>query len=273
MKIEIPSFQDKTDLFDWLITNKSALMAQKKAAIKQADAFSYAVPLVNERGEACKAETISADATKIKVRSIINTTKLLDSHSDVHIDQLWNKSLKESKDFYLVKEHDFCFAGIISDQVKAFAKQMSWKELGFDFEGNTQALVFDSVIDKAESPMMFDKYKTGKVKNHSVGMRYVELKFCINDERYEAEKSNWDKYITQVANKEDAEAQGYFWAVTEAKIIEGSAVIRGSNFATPTTSVQETKGAGSTATPSDNKSRPPAGTGMLQELNNLLKKF
>jgi hypothetical protein len=40
-----------------------------------------------------------------------------------------------------------------------------------------------------------------------------------------------------VANKSDIESEGYFWAVTEAKIIEGSAVLKGSNYATPTISV------------------------------------
>jgi hypothetical protein len=242
--IQIPNFMDKAELFDWLFENKAALVAQKKSAIKEADAISYQAPLVNDKGEACKSESeIPATATKIKVRSIINTTKIMDSHSDVHIDQLWNKSLKENKENYLCNQHNFSFEGIISDNVKAFVKQMAWKELGFDFEGNTQALVFDSVIDKADNPMMFDKYRQGKVKNHSVGMRYVSLKMAINDDRYESEKATWDKYIDIVANKEDAEAQGYFWAVTEAKIIEGSPVVKGSNYATPTQRVEETKGA------------------------------
>jgi len=160
--IQIPTFQDKAELFDWLIENKSALVAQKKSAIKFADAISCSAPLVNDKGEACKSESeIPATATKIKVRSIINTTKLMDSHSDVHIDQLWNKSLKENKDNYLCNQHDFSFEGILSDNVKAFVKQMTWKELGFDFEGNTQALVFDSVLDKADNPLMFEKIQTG----------------------------------------------------------------------------------------------------------------
>ena len=36
--------------------------------------------------------------------------------------------------------------------------------------------------------------------------------------------------------KEQAEEQGYFWAVTQAKLIEGSAVVLGSNPITPTLS-------------------------------------
>jgi len=240
--IQIPNFTDKGQLFDWLIENKSTLTAQKKSAVKYADAISYHAPLVNEKGEACKSTNeVPATATKIKVRSIINTTKLMDSHSDVHIDQLWNKSLKENKDNYLCNQHDFSFEGIISDNVKAFVKQMTWQELGYNFEGTTQALVFDSVIDKADNPMMFEKYRQGKVKNHSVGMRYISLKLAVNDDRYEAEKATWDKYIDMVANKEEAEEQGYFWAVTEAKLIEGSPVIKGSNYATPTQRVEETK--------------------------------
>ncbi len=40
------------------------------------------------------------------------------------------------------------------------------------------------------------------------------------------------------ANKEEAENQGYFWAVKEAKVLEGSAVPIGSNTATPTLEVK-----------------------------------
>jgi hypothetical protein len=159
--IQYPDFADKRQLIDWLISNKSVLLAQKKSAIKHADSISYYPQIVNEKGEVTKAEGISQDATKLKVRSIINTTNLFDSHGDVHIDQLWNKSLKETKGLYLVNQHNFTFEGIISDNVKAFAKQMTWHELGLNFEGGTQALVFDSVIDKAESPEMFDRYSKG----------------------------------------------------------------------------------------------------------------
>lgn len=241
--MNIPEFADKSALIDWLITNKSALIAQKKASIKHADAVSAKIYFISDgpKDFETKSETVPSSANKIKVRSIINTTKLLDSHGDVHIDQLWNKSLKETKDNYLVNQHDFSFEGIISDNVKAFAKQMDWSELGYNYPGKTQALVYDSVIDKNESPFMFEKYRTGKVKQHSVGMRYIKLDLAVNDDRYEKEKAVWDKYYPEIANKETADSQGYFWAVTEAKNIEGSAVVRGSNFATPTTSVQETK--------------------------------
>ena len=134
--ITIPLIEDKEQLYDWLIANKSALIAQKKATIKHADAISFMAPLVSEKGDVIKSDSIPAEATRIKVRSIINTTKLYDSHQDVHIDQLWNKSLKETRDNYLVNQHNFSFEGIVSDNVKAFVKQMTWAELGFGgYEG------------------------------------------------------------------------------------------------------------------------------------------
>ena len=88
---------------------------------------------------------------------------------------------------------------------------------------------------------MFEQYAKGYVKEHSVGMRYVNLEMAVNSEEkyYAEEKAIWDKYISEVANKEEAEQRGYFWAVTEAKIVEGSAVVKGSNYATPTISVKE----------------------------------
>jgi len=247
MKTELPEFEDKTKLIDYLVSNKSKLISQKKSATKEADAIECSAQLlIGKDDSVVKADgsgsfPIPDTATQIKVRSIINTTKLFDSHGDVHFDQLWNKSLKEGN-FSLIQEHQFNFKGTISDNVKAFTKQMDWHELGVNFEGKTQALVFDSIIDKSENEYMFDKYRTGKVKQHSVGMQYVKMELAVNDDRYEKEFATWEKYFDEIANKEEVLQAGYFWAITEAKIIEGSAVKRGSNWATPTTSIQQTKG-------------------------------
>jgi hypothetical protein len=236
-----PVFETKDELYGWLHANKSALIAQKKSAMKEAEPVSFVVPLYTEKGEAVKFEAVPEDSTKIKVQAIINTTKIMDSHGDVHMDGLWQKSINETKDNYLVQEHNFTFEGIISDNVKVYTKNMTWKELGADYPGFTQALVYEAIIDKADSPLMFDKYRAGKVKQHSVGMRYVKIDMAINSPLYPEEKEIWDKYINQVVNRDAAEEQGYFWPVTEAKNVEGSAVVRGSNTITPTQSVEQTK--------------------------------
>ena len=235
--LDIPKFETKDELFEFLIENKALLIKQKKSIVKYAD--SIGVVGSTATNKATKA--IANDATTIQVKSIINTTKVMDSHSDVHIDGLWKKSLRETKDIMLLQEHEMRFDKVISDQVKATAETRTFKELGFSqLKGETQALVFDSTISKDINPYMFGLYAKGMVKNHSVGMRYVKIDLAVNSDEndYKAEKKVWDKYIDQVANTKDVENQGYFWAVTEAKVIEGSAVLMGSNRVTPTESVE-----------------------------------
>lgn len=235
----IPNFENKTELIDWLIANKSMLVSQKKSAVKHADAVVHNTVFINSKGEADKSiAVIPMETEEIKASLVINTCNVMDSHSDVHIEGLWKKSLSETKDNYLVQEHDFTFAGIISDKVKAYTKSISWADLGAPFQGSTQALVFDASISEDRNEFMFEQYCKGYVKNHSVGMQYVKLLMCVNDKRYTEEKANWDKYFPVVVNGADAEAQGYFWAVTEAKMVEGSAVPRGSNKWTPTQSIE-----------------------------------
>lgn len=245
--IVIPEFPDLGAKLKWVVSNKSMLIAQKKATIKMADAFSHSSFLVlngkNEDVVKASDGVVAEDAIKIKARLIVNTTKLFDSHTDVHFDQLWNKSISETKQNYHVKEHDFGFDGIISDNVKVFAKQMTWYELGYNYEGKTQALVYDSTIDKNETvrPEMFTAYRKGKVNQHSVGMRYIKMELAVNDSKYSKEYDVWQKWFDEIVNKEDVLDNGYFWGIFEAKNIEGSAVLRGANWATPTQSVVQLK--------------------------------
>lgn len=235
-------FESKEELFKALVDNKAELIATKKMQTKEADAvFNITKSEENTIGIANKAESnSSSEPNKLKLKLVINTTNLLDSHSDVHIKGIWNKSVKEQKNLYLLQEHQMKFDSIISDNITAKVETMKWKDLGFNYTGETEALVFETTIDKNRNSFMFDQYLQGFVKNHSVGMRYVKIELAVNSESKwsKEEKEIWDKYISQIANKEEAEAQGYFWTVTEAKIIEGSAVVRGSNIATPTISVE-----------------------------------
>ena len=108
------------------------------------------------------------------------------------------------------------------------------------YNGKTEALIFDSVIEKKRNDFMFKQYANGWVKNHSVGMRYVKIDLAVNSESEwdKDEKELWDKCYPVVANKEVADERGYLWVVSEAKVIEGSAVVMGSNSATPTLLVE-----------------------------------
>jgi hypothetical protein len=263
-------FATKEELFKALKENKSTLIAQKKMITKEADAMLHYVSVDNGKGEAVKAESINlSDVNKINAKLVINTTGILDSHGDVHIKGIWNKSAKEQKNILLLQEHKMTFDHIITDNVNVSVNTMKWADLGYNYKGDTDALTFNAEISKERNPFMFEQYSKGYVKEHSVGMRYVKLELAINsDSKYdEEEKAVWDKYYSEIVNKEVADEQGYFWVVTEAKIIEGSAVVKGSNFATPTISVEAVKD-----TPTD-KEEPLINTLNIEQVKELLKKF
>jgi len=242
-------FKTKKELFAWMVENKQTLIAQKKAEMKRADGVLFALP--GFQYEATKAD---GEGNELTIKAVINTTNLMDSHQDVHLPGIWNKSIKENKMIMHLQEHKMEFNKIIADgkDLKATVKTYTWKELGYNFEGKTEALIFDSTIKKERNPYMLNQYKQGNVKNHSVGMQYVKLIMAINDENYGAEFEAWEKYYPEIANKSEADTHGYFWAVKEAKVIEGSAVPLGSNRATPTLDIKEA--ANSTS------QEPPKGT-------------
>jgi len=226
-----------------IVKNKETIMAQKKAVMKYADGCSYMDENIrvfqNNEEIIGKAITNIDELDTIQVKAAINTTNILDSHGDVHIKGLWNKSLKENKMIMHLQEHKMSFDSIIADgeDLKPSTKDMTFKELGYKMDGDTQVLFFESTVKMDRNLYMFKQYANGRVKNHSVGMRYVKMFLAVNDDNYKEEKAIWDKYYPTIANKEDADAQGYFWAVTEAKVIEGSAVPIGSNQITPTITV------------------------------------
>ena len=234
-------FQTKEELFKALVDNKKELISIKKSAEKRADAIScgYVDASINidvNKSDTPQEQANNIDALNVKV--VINTTNFLDSHGDVHVNGIWNKSIKDNaeKGFLHLQEHDRDFDKIISDNAKGYTKSMAWKQLGFSYDGKTEALIFESTIERERNEFMLKQYSKGWVKNHSVGMRYVNIELAINSEAEwnKEEKAIWDEFYPIIANKEVADERGYFWVVKEAKIIEGSAVVMGSNSATPT---------------------------------------
>jgi len=242
MKIKIPTFETQKELFAWLKEEQDDILYQKKSEIKQCDDdFGFSVVELKPKG--VLKNDGNGNITSVKVRAIINTTNIRDSHKDVHINGIWDKSLSENKRIKHLQEHQMRFDKIISDKndLQAFTKTFTWKELGYDFEGSTEALVFDSNVKESRNPTMFKEYRDKNVDNHSVGMMYVRIKFALNSEDEEDKdlKAEYDKHIDKILNKAEVEKDGYFWAVYEAKAIEGSAVPIGSNPMTPTLQPKE----------------------------------
>lgn len=247
----IPEFKNKSEQIKWLSENHKLLISHKKSESKKTDAVGFGIQsfVTDVKGERLKAEEIVTqpmyESGIINVRCIINATNILDSHRDVHFPSIWKKHLSERKDLlYLLQEHDFSFKGVISDEVKAFTKKYTFKDLGYDYEGETECLVFDCIIKKSRNEYMFDQYVKGFVRNHSVRMIYVKMIFCLNSENPEDFQllENYNKYAPLIANQDSLDDRNWFYAILEAKIAdEGSAVVRGSCFTTPTISVTESK--------------------------------
>lgn len=233
------TFATKTELFKAIVDNLPELMALKKSAFKLSDGLSvvYTKDDSIDKEFVVKEEGNDGDnPTEIRRKVVMNTTGLLDSHGDVHIKEIWKKSLSHNNRKLHLQEHKRDFDKVITNDAEAYTKTMTWKSLGAEFDGSTQALIFNSLIKQSRNPLMFEQYKNGWVENHSVGMQYIDYVVCINSEENWAKdyKDNWDKYYPEIVNKDAADASGYFWAILEAKLVEGSAVLFGSNWVTPT---------------------------------------
>lgn len=263
------SFATKEEAFKELVLNKKTLIAAKKAVIKHADAISYHGNF-QEKTEAIKAgNTDLRDVNTITVKAVSNAVNYFDSHGDVSMPGSWNRTAKNTKDGLHLQEHKMQFDKIISDEVKFSVEKMTWRDLGFDYEGETEVLMMESKVHKEDNPYMFERYIKGKVKNHSSGLRYVNIGLAINSEEKWAreEKEIWDKYIDQIVNKDEVEEAGYFWVVFEQKIIENSAVPKGSNPATPTISVESAESTSTTDENSEEDSTSQSETKSLTNLN------
>jgi hypothetical protein len=265
-------FSTNKELRGFLLENKKSIIAQKRAQIKHSDGIS--AMYYNTKDGTVKAnEAFDPDSNEIKVKAVINTTNFMDSHDDVHLDGIWDKTLSQNKNLMHLQEHKMQFDKIIADgsDLQAYVKNISWDELGFQYSGNTQALIFDSTLKRDRNNFMFNQYAKGFVKNHSVGMQYVQIELAINDERDEEEYKIWKTYFDRIANKELAEYKGYFFAVREAKLIEGSAVPIGSNTATPT--IDNGKSQPAEATGIIKNAGPSEDTLQYEHLEEILKTF
>ena len=182
-------FETQNELFEFLTKNKKELIAQKRAIIKHSDAVQYVL-----KNEASKSFFVNNETETIQATIVMNTTNIMDSHDDVHIDGLWKKTLSENRNIFHLQEHKMSFDSIIASgkDISVSTQKKTWKELGYNVAGETEALIFVSNISKKRNNYMFQQYSEGFVNNHSVGMQYVKIALAINDEDYPEEKETWN---------------------------------------------------------------------------------
>jgi hypothetical protein len=225
-----------------VMANKSDLIEMKKASVKYADSQSVFLGCETSIGEGVgsiiKALQTSTenDTPEIIKRTVIgNTYNWLDSHGDVHLSSTFTKSLKERGEKVLhLHDHIYQTTAKVGKPTKVYEQEVKWSDLGIKKAGTTIALMMDSDIIKSYNPVIFDQYQNKMIDQHSVGMYYTKVDIAADDEDYPEAQKLWKQHIDKIGNKEEAEKIGYFYAVQEAKLVEISAVLEGSNTLTPT---------------------------------------
>jgi len=224
-------FSDKQDLVRFIKKNTSDILLLKKSEYKtKSDCFIDKALILNNFTP--QIEKSLGDI--IEVKAIINTTNVIDSHLDLHMKGIWNKTVKDNPYTYQLKQHEQSFESVISNKAKNINEVMTFKDLGINSDMELDANINIFQIDKAKNPFMYEQYADGNVTQHSVGMMYVNLDIAIQDEESEKEMEYFNNAIKNAINPEIAIEHGFVWVVTEAKKREGSSVVFGSNPLTPT---------------------------------------
>ena len=240
LKFQDQEFSTKQELFKHLRDNHDRLIQQKKAIVKYTDSVSVK-SFSNDQAKADTTKELSSfDWMKEGyVYPVINSTGYMDSHSDVHLSSIWNKSAQEKNGMIIWdSNHELKIGSEVAypKDVNIMLKDMRFSDLGYDSNKQTTALIFEVQKDAIVNKSIIDRIDKGIATQHSVRMRYVKMEFAMNSNEEEDQlyKMRYDKYIEDIANREKAEEQGYFWAVLEAEIVaEGSSVVNGSNDITP----------------------------------------
>ncbi len=98
MKLKLPNFETEKELFEHIVKNEEAIFTQAKMEMKKADGLGFDSILLKKdvSEKAVSVEDLLAKDV-LEAKLAINTTNVIDSHKDLHIPGLWDKSLKENK--------------------------------------------------------------------------------------------------------------------------------------------------------------------------------
>ena len=224
----------RTSSIKQVTRDKKAALTLKKAAIKYTDSPEL-TPIAQtvKEGEQNKAlieRNLPLDTDTSVYRTLIaNTYNYMDSHDDVHLNNVFKKSLEETKKVFLLHDHKFEVTAQIGTIMKAYEQEGRFLYYGYNSPLDTQALLLDVEIDKAKNELVYEEYKADQINQHSVGMYYVKIDLAIDNPDDKEAYALYRKYLPQIGNADEVEKQGYFFAVAEAKIKETSAVLLGSN--------------------------------------------
>jgi len=232
------NFSTKEELFKDLKENLDFIVDAKKSEIQKSCDKGVSVT--------CKSLDLLKFSDQLKGIKIddnfyyiaVNSTRVLDSHDDLHLDGIWNKSIKEQQGKnYLVCDHELEINNVIvrKEHIEMFVAKVPFMLLGKPYEGDTQVLIYKFPKNQVKNQVVKEWLDSGDEIEGSVRMQYVTFVLCMDSNNPEdaTEKANYDQYYPIIANKEDFDYIYYFFAIKEAKNVrESSLVVFGSNNAT-----------------------------------------
>lgn len=225
-------FTTKKEMYRALVERKNDIISLKKKNIYKSSEKGGTVNSLNTNGVTKGIQGLEAGF----IYPAISNTYFMDSHKDVHITDSMNKTVEQQqgKVHYTVN-HNLEVGKIISypKDVEMLLKNVEWKDLGENYIGKTQVLLFKTNISSYSNSDAVEIIKNRIPVQGSIRMQYVKMTIAINDPEFKDEYAEYQKHIDLIANKEEAEEEGYFFPVYELKIVdEGAMVIKGSNRVT-----------------------------------------
>lgn len=258
------TFSTKEDLFKELRESSEIIMEEKKSLIQKSCDKGISVT--------CKSLDLLKFTDQLKGIKIddnyyyiaVNSTRVLDSHDDLHIDGIWKKSIKEQQGKnYLVTDHELSIKSVVvrKEYIEMFTAKVPFSLIGKPYEGDTEVLVYKVPKAQVKDETVKDWLDSGDSIEGSVRMQYVTILLAMdsNSPDDEVYKKTYDEYYPLIANKDDFEYVYYFFVIKEAKNVkESSLVVFGSNSSTG--QITNNKQQSSDDTVEIKQEEPPLGT-------------
>lgn len=232
------SFDTKEELFKALKENKEFIINAKKSVIHKSV----------EKGIGVTSDQLSVSKVFEANKSlkyddsfyyfVVNSSRILDSHKDVHLDNNWEKTKKEQQGkVFLVFDHTLKRSEVIAmkEDIELITATVPFSVIGKDYEGETYVLIYKVRKDKIINKEAKEWLEKGYSLEASVRMQYMDIVLALKSDSEEdkKERENFDRIFPLIANKDDFNEINYFWGILQAKnVMESSLVLFGSNPAT-----------------------------------------
>lgn len=180
-----------------------------------------------------KASIKDVDLSKRIVTGFYNAYNFIDGGMDCLLDGCCKRSIKEGgpESGAVAKIKHALFHDVTRLPGKILV--LDERTIDTDSFGKVTGIYFETQMDKStEGNDTLIKYQEEVYDNHSIGYRELQSSLIERDGQH-GNSTTWDRYMQLVSNPEKAEEKGYFYAVKEIKLFEGSTVGFGMNELTP----------------------------------------